>query len=352
MGWAQVKPKTKKVEYAPGKSVIKKVYEMDEEGVVWPKFPGGNDTLMTFLRSNIKYPVEAEKNGIEGRVLCTFVVTEDGSVTEPEIKESVDPLLDEEAMRVVGVMPKWIPGTKDGFPIKVRFFLPVSFRLNMPKEMMDSIAEVTRREIAEGKFVMASFPGGVDSMLVYIERNLQYPEKAIAEKTEGRVACGFWVEEDGTISRVEVFKGVSEELDEEAVRLISNMPKWQPARRGDRNIAVPMSHSINFQLPDSLQGELIPASFPGGRDALIAYLQEKLQYPGRAKKNGVQGRVVCTFVVEPDGSVENVRVVESVSEELDEEAVRVIEIMPKWEPARRGDKKVSMCYSMPITFKL
>lgn len=352
MCWAQVKHKTKRVDIAPGKSVIKNVYEMDDEGVVWPKFPGGGDSLKTFLISNIKYPLEAEKNGIQGKVLCTFVVTENGSVIEAEIKEGVDPLLDEEAMRVIGIMPNWIPGTKDGFPINVRFTLPVTFRLDFPEVNSDSLAEVVQREIAEGEFVLPSFPGGLDSMLVYIDKNLQYPEKAIAEKIEGQVVCGFLVEKDGSISMVDVLQSVSKELDNEAVRLISNMPRWQPAHRGNENVAMLMSHPIMFQLPDSLQDELIPASFPGGRDALIAYLQEKLQYPGRAKKNGIQGRVVCTFFVETDGSIEDVRVLQGVSEELDEEAVRVIEVMPKWEPARRGDKKVRISYTLPITFKL
>ena len=95
---------------------------------------------------------------------------------------------------------------------------------------------------------MASFPGGVDSMFVYIERNLLYPQKAIVGKTEGRVVCGFWVEEDGTISRVEVFKGVSEELDEEAVRVIDIMSKWEPARRGDKKVRMRYSMPITFKL--------------------------------------------------------------------------------------------------------
>lgn len=103
-----------------------KVFEYVEQ---MPSFPGGDAALMRYLSKNIKYPPLAEENGIQGRVICSFVVERDGSVSDIRIKRSVDPSLDKEAMRVVSAMPKWIPGRQNGQMVRVKYTLPVTFRL-------------------------------------------------------------------------------------------------------------------------------------------------------------------------------------------------------------------------------
>ena len=94
-----------------------------------PSFPGGMAALMAYLQKSIKYPPVAEENGIQGRVVCTFVVERDGSVTDVRVAKSVDPSLDKEAVRVVSAMPKWIPGKQNGQSVRVKYTLPVTFRL-------------------------------------------------------------------------------------------------------------------------------------------------------------------------------------------------------------------------------
>ena len=94
-----------------------------------PSFPGGPSALMQYLSKNIKYPPFAEENGIQGRVICSFVVERDGSVSDIRIARGVDPSLDKEAIRVVSAMPKWIPGRQNGQMVRVKFTLPVTFRL-------------------------------------------------------------------------------------------------------------------------------------------------------------------------------------------------------------------------------
>lgn len=94
-----------------------------------PSFPGGMGAMMQYLSSNIKYPKEAEKKGIQGRVLLSFIVQTDGSITDVRISKSVDPSLDKEAIRVVKSMPKWIPGRQNGEPVRVKYTFPVTFRL-------------------------------------------------------------------------------------------------------------------------------------------------------------------------------------------------------------------------------
>ena len=94
-----------------------------------PEFPGGTTALMKFLGDNIKYPVIAQENGIQGRVITNFVVERDGSISDVQVVRGQDPSLDKEAVRVIKTMPKWKPGQQRGKPVRVRFTLPVVFRL-------------------------------------------------------------------------------------------------------------------------------------------------------------------------------------------------------------------------------
>ncbi|MCQ2348584.1 MAG: energy transducer TonB [Paludibacteraceae bacterium] len=109
--------------------------EEEEDNVVFvivennPEFPGGTQAMMKYLSENIKYPVIAQENGIQGRVICQFVVNKDGSIVDINVVRSVDPSLDKEAIRVIKSMPKWKPGKQRGKPVRVKFTLPVVFRL-------------------------------------------------------------------------------------------------------------------------------------------------------------------------------------------------------------------------------
>lgn len=94
-----------------------------------PKFPGGDAELLKFIAKSIKYPVIAQENGIQGRVICSFVVNRDGSVVDAEVLRGVDPSLDKEALRVIGTMPKWTPGKQRGKPVRVKYTVPITFRL-------------------------------------------------------------------------------------------------------------------------------------------------------------------------------------------------------------------------------
>ena len=104
----------------------KPVEKVDSDGVYlmpdqMPEFPGGMQAMMKFLTTNIKYPVEAQKKGVSGRVIVQFVIMEDGTLDQAKVVRGVDPLLDEEALRVVKLMPKWKPGIDRGEAVKVRF---------------------------------------------------------------------------------------------------------------------------------------------------------------------------------------------------------------------------------------
>jgi protein TonB len=102
------------------------IFQVVEE---MPEFPGGMAECMKFLGKNIKYPTISQENGVQGKVIVQFVVNKDGSVVDPVVVRSVDPYLDKEALRVINTMPKWKPGKQRGKPVRVRYTVPVTFRL-------------------------------------------------------------------------------------------------------------------------------------------------------------------------------------------------------------------------------
>lgn len=97
---------------------------------VMPQFPGGQIAMLKYIMENMKYPEQAMKEGIQGRVAVRFIVEKDGSISDVKPILSVHPLLNKEAVRVVESMPKWSPGKQNGKPVRVRFNLPVMFKLN------------------------------------------------------------------------------------------------------------------------------------------------------------------------------------------------------------------------------
>ncbi len=116
-----------KGEFHPAVIIVDPALPMVED---MPEYPGGMEAMMKFVAENLKYPQQMQKEKVEGRVLLSFVVEKDGSVTNIEEVKSPHPVLTEEAIRVVKLMPKWKPGKQDGKEVRVQFNLPITFRLN------------------------------------------------------------------------------------------------------------------------------------------------------------------------------------------------------------------------------
>ncbi len=94
-----------------------------------PVFPGGDSALISFISKNVNYPEKAKKNGIQGQVIMRFCITETGEIDQVTVQRGVDPLLDEESIRVIKMLPKFEPGIQGGKPVNVWFSLPISFKL-------------------------------------------------------------------------------------------------------------------------------------------------------------------------------------------------------------------------------
>lgn len=120
-------PYLKDAAQQPGGKTASRVFDVVE---VMPSFPGGDVAMMDFVMKNMKYPVDAEKKKVQGRVLVQFVVAKDGMLKDIRVARSVYPSLDEEALRVVKSMPKWIPGKQNGKPVNVKYMMPFTFKLN------------------------------------------------------------------------------------------------------------------------------------------------------------------------------------------------------------------------------
>lgn len=103
-----------------------KVYDKVQ---VMPEYPGGLTEMIGFISRNLEYPKSAQESGTQGKVVIQFVVGTDGSISNVQVAQSVDPLLDNEAARIISAMPRWKPGTQDGKPMRVRYTVPINFRL-------------------------------------------------------------------------------------------------------------------------------------------------------------------------------------------------------------------------------
>lgn len=202
---------------------------------VMPVYPGGIEALKAYISENLNYPEEANSQKLEGKVFVSFVVSDDGSVTDAKIERSVNMLLDNEALRVVNSLPKWSPGMKDGENVNVRFTLPVTFK-----------AEDITYSIVED---MAQFPGGEEALRKYLMQNVKYPEEAKSRNITGNVFVSFTVNTEGKIEKVRITRtSGNEALDTEAMRVVQSMPDWKPAVQHGEAVAVEYTIPIQFLL--------------------------------------------------------------------------------------------------------
>ena len=243
-------PEIQVVTYAPQPKEAEQgeIFQVVEER---PQFPGGDAELMKFLQQNVKYPKEAQEQGKQGRVIVQFVVNTDGSISNDTIVRSVDPSLDAEAVRIVRNMPNWTPGKQKGEPVRVRFTLPVTFRLSgdAPKQAAEAKQpEATGDEIFKVVEDRPQFPGGDAELMKFLQQNVKYPKEAQAQGKQGRVIVQFVVEKDGSITDAKVLKPVDPLLDAEALRIVNMMPKWTPGKQRGKAVRVYFTIPVTFRL--------------------------------------------------------------------------------------------------------
>ncbi|MDH6306301.1 TonB family protein [Parabacteroides sp. PF5-5] len=218
-----------------------------------PKFPGGVDELLKFINQNVKYPEDASAKGVEGRVICSFIVRDDGSVSDPRIVRGVDPLLDAEAIRVIKLMPKWTPGKHKGEVVNTKYTIPISFSLGGKQEKKKEVAVVDKNSDPNNRIYtvvdeMPKYPGGEGELMKFIAQSVQYPAEAETKKLEGRVICSFVVRKDGSITDPVIVRGVDPLLDAEAIRVVNLMPTWTPGTQNGQAVNVKYTIPITFRM--------------------------------------------------------------------------------------------------------
>lgn len=231
------------------------IYEVVEK---MPEFPdGGMPGLMKYLSANIRYPEAAHKAGTQGRVTVQFVVGKDGCIGNVSILRGVDPALDAEAIRVIKMMPRWEPGTHKGKPVRVKYTVPVMFRLTPePIEKIDEMIVVGYRtpdapvtgDVYEVADKMPEFPGGMTGLMQYLSKNVKYPADARAKGIQGRVVVSVIVNTKGKATNATIVQSVSPSLDAEALRVAGTMPDWTPGTKDGTPVNVKYSFPITFRL--------------------------------------------------------------------------------------------------------
>jgi len=206
--------------------------------------------------------------------------------------------------------------------------------------------------------VPAEYPGGLPALYKYFGEKIIYPLSARNANLQGKVYLGFIIEKKGSISNLHILRGLSPDVNAEAIRVMADAFRWAPAKNGGQPVRQEMSIPITFSINTDTLAEVMPphekpADYPGGMPEFYAYLAKKLKYPAKTKADKVEGTVYITFIVEKEGFITSVRVQKSLSTETDAEAVRLISNSRAWNPALGKDKMpVRQKFTVPVKFSL
>ena len=214
---------------------------------------------------------------------------------------------------------------------------------------------------------MPSFRGGdLNAFRAWVQENLRYPAEAIAKNIQGRVILSFVIEKDGSVSNVQLLHSPHQSLSDEARRVVESSPKWTPGEQRGQIVRVKFTLPVDFRMGQTTDksAEKAPAGEPfiiaeqmpkfqnGDLNTFRAWVQQRVRYPSEAMAQKLYGRVVASFVIGKDGSVGDIRVLESPGKVLSDEVRRVIASSPNWEPGMQRGEKVAVKYTLPIDFAI
>lgn len=229
-----------------------------------PMYTGGTTAMHNFISSTLSYPADARERDEQGLVVYTFVVEKDGTLSNFNIIHRADPLLNDEALRILQAMPPWRPARHNGEIVRAETYVPMYFRLN--KNAAASTGQAagpgtnvyakTDLDIIESNEIytivdqMPRYTYGEEGLAKFIAHNMRYPIEAKQNGIEGRILCSFIVGADGAISNIEVVDGLDAALDKEAIRVLGIMPKWVPGENGGEKVNVKCLLPIDFTIDE------------------------------------------------------------------------------------------------------
>ncbi len=309
------------------------VFEVVE---VPPRFPGGEIELMKFISRNVKYPAEARDKHVQGRVILTFIVEKDGSISNVRVARPVDPSLDAEAIRVVQSMPKWEPAKQRGQAVRVRYTVPIQFRLQ-----------------GDNSVATDSKTSDKDVMVVGYDSKTQ--EKPIVEMQKRLVVRDdikpLMIIDGKEVTSLDNIDG----NDIASMTVLKNpesLKKFGEKGKDGVILITTKAHEKTSSGEDALEVVEEMPEFPGGEIELMKFISRNVKYPDDAKEAGKAGRVIVKFVIDKDGSISDATILRSVYPSIDAEALRVVNAMPKWNPGKVKGEPVKVKYTLPLTFSL
>jgi len=336
----------------------------------FPDFPGGWSARAKYFANTIHTPDEFIKRGIPGKVTVRFDVMKDGSIQNARVAQSVEMGkewkrgelgfgCDEIALKAIKNMPKWKPAYYNGKAVDMTMTEIFLFGDDKMKQEWNEFYRNQPNWIESRSYgsSMPEFPGGRSKMIDYLSSNLKYPEQSRKEGTQGTVEVDFTIEPDGKISNARIAKSISKELDEEALRVVSSMPKWKNETSNKAEMKVP----VQFKLQDE-KSKVKSASVPSTKNVRVDQIDEMPQmdiqkfiknfkYPEEARKQGIQGTVMLRVLVGPDGKTSTIEVVSTDNEQLNESAIATMK-NTTFTPGKNLGKNVSAWVTVPVKFKL
>jgi protein TonB len=229
-----------------------------------PMFTGGTAEMHRFISNTLSYPADAAERNAQGLVVYTFVVEKDGSLSNFNIIHRADPLLNEEALRILKNMPPWRPARHNGENVRSETYVPMYFKLNKNVQYSTRTSSSatarayakTDQSILENSEIytivdkMPVYEYGEKELANFISYNMRYPKEALQQGIEGRILCSFIVGKDGSISNIEVVSGSNEALNNEAIRVLGLMPKWTPGENNGEKVNVKCLLPIDFTIDE------------------------------------------------------------------------------------------------------
>jgi TonB family protein len=221
-----------------------------------PEYIGGYEAMMNFIRVNMRYPVSARREGVDGTVYAKFIINQDGSLSNIEITKGIQKDCDDEVRRLISKMPKWKPGMIAGKPVKVAFNLPVKFKLN---------GSSNETKASRDHVVSPSFPGGYAKLESYLKNNKnQIKELPPPNKFSNVVLLKFVVDSLGQIGKIRVNNSLGTAFDNEAIRLFASMPLWIPGRLNGKARNVEWEGAVDFNTISQTNQSAATESFSKG----------------------------------------------------------------------------------------
>ncbi|WP_448518793.1 TonB family protein [Rhodoflexus sp.] len=310
------------------------------------EYEGGIAELLKVISKNLRYPAEARREGVQGKVFVQFVIDEQGNLISPEVVKGVSPELDAEALRVIQLSGKWTPGEQRGRKVKQRIVLPISFVLGTGNPTTISVGENQPSFGAVMSQMPHPIPADFNGLIL-----IDGKESSMEELKALPV---------GSVKRIQVTKSTEQlagygakgkndvlEITTGSTPIVRN----QVAQiKVDPNDIMYEASGNGLTVPGKRFDKL--AEPQGGMQNFMTYIGKNLKYPAEARRAGVEGTVYVAFVVDEQGNLTNPKVRKGLSPELDAEALRLIQNSERWNPAESEGKKVKQSIILPISFKL